>query len=67
MERISIWELLSALCDFTPVPRETLDEASISDIDNDTNVEFSVLVEQWKAGMFDEDPELLVQRLTAML
>lgn len=67
METVSIWELLSELSEYTPVSREDLDKAELSDIDNDTHVEFSVLLEQWKVGQFDEDPELLVQQLNAML
>lgn len=67
MESISIYDLLTEVSEYTPVTKEKLDEAAASDIDNDNHVIFSGLVEAWRAGFYDEDPDLLAQRIIALM
>lgn len=63
----TLFELLQDLRDFAAVDQEDLDRAAKSGITDQNNSEFDVLLQAWQNGSYDNDPELLCQRLIALI
>ena len=67
MTMVTIFELLQDLRDFTAVDQEDLDRAAKSDVTDQNNAEFDMLLQAWQNGSYDNDPDILVQRLIALI
>lgn len=60
-------DLLAELQSFTSVSESTIARALNSDLDSKNSSEFRELNQEWSNGDYDEDPELLVQRIERLL
>ena len=63
----TIHDLALEMQSFIKVAPSTLEEAKQSDINTDNHIEFSILVDAWAAGLYDEDPDLIVATIEEFL
>lgn len=67
-EKVTILDLLHELQSFIKVDSLTLQFAKEGPpITTFNNAEFAILVEDWKSGAYDEDPETLHQQLITLM
>lgn len=64
---VTIEDLAKEMQSFVEVEESILRMAAESGINNESHRWFAFTVDGWQAGNYDEDPELLVQRLENLL
>lgn len=63
----TIHDILSEITSFVPVKPEALKRAQVSDITDKNNPEFKALVKGWCNGDYDNDPDILRDRILTLL
>jgi len=64
---MKILQLAQEMQSFLTVSEKTLEAAKKSFITTENNTNFKYLVEDWGAGAYDEDPDLVLQRIEHLL
>ena len=67
LESVSLVDMYNEMQSWIQVSPKTLSKAKASKITTSNNKEFKRLVNQWERGIYDEDPEMLVQELDNIL
>ena len=67
LESVSLVDMYNEMQSWVQVSPKTLSKAKVSKITTSNNKEFKRLVNQWERGIYDEDPEMLVQELDNIL
>jgi len=63
----TIYELLSEMTSFVSVPSVYLEKAEYSNINSENSWKFDFLLNDWKDGIYDEDPDVLVNNIVELL
>jgi len=64
---ITIHDMLSEMQTWVTISDEKLEEAKQSKLNNKNNTQLNELVNAWNSGSYDEDPELMVQKILNLL
>ena len=64
---ITIADLLREMQSFVSVDSRTIEKAERTNINSDNNALFNGYLEDWQDGVYDEDPDYLVNDLISML
>jgi len=65
--KLSIYQLLSELQSFVSINDQVMDIAHKSEISTENSMLFRQYVEDWENGVYDEDPDILVQDILCLL
>ena len=64
---VTLLDFFEEMQSFVNVSEETLQAAEKSKVDEGNSPKLKQLVKSWVNGLYDEDPELLVQELERLL
>lgn len=65
--KLSIYQLLSEMQSFVSINDQVMDIARKSEISTENSMLFRQYVKEWGDGIYDEDPDLLVQDILRLL
>lgn len=63
----SLYDMLQEMMTWVPISPEDLNKARSSDINTTNSPQLKRLVRDWVNGIYDEDPEILVQELQNLI
>lgn len=64
---ITIHDLMEELQTWHQFSPELMEKAKSSNLSTKTNAKLRLLVRQWETGMYDDDMEILCQRIESIL